>query len=182
MGKTVLGVIGGSGFYQMKGLDRGRAGRAHDAVRPPLGPVLSRQARRVRRGLSLAPRPRPSHDALRAEFPRQHLRHETARRRSPGLGQHRRQHEGGTAAGRPRGARPVHRPHLQAAGDVFRRRNRRTRLAGRPGVRGARARAVRGGRRRRRDGPSAAACICASRGRSFPPAPSRISTGAGAST
>ncbi len=99
MGKTVLGVIGGSGFYQMKGLTAVEQvelstpfGRPSDPFfRGKLGECDVIFLSRHGRGHRVLP--------SEAEFPRQHLWHEAARRRSPGIGEHRRQHEGGTAPG-----------------------------------------------------------------------------------
>lgn len=80
MAKTVLGIIGGSGFYQMSGLDRVEEvaldtpfGRPSDAYyRGTMGDVeivfLSRH------------RPRPSNTAERSELPRQPVGDEKARR------------------------------------------------------------------------------------------------------
>ena len=74
----VLGVIGGSGVYDIEGLTQHPSG---EKVESPFGEAFGRVAlfgelegQRFR--LPAAPRPRPPGAALRAELPRQHRRPE----------------------------------------------------------------------------------------------------------
>ena len=67
-------------------------------VRRSVGPVRARHAARQAGRVSGAARRRPPASAVRAELPRQHLRHQAARRRAHPLGERRRQPEGGAAS------------------------------------------------------------------------------------
>ena len=83
VGEQILGVIGGSGLYEMDGLDATSSRvRVDDAVRRAVRRARARPPRR-RRGSIFLPRHGRGHRLLpsRAQLPRQHLRAEAARRR-----------------------------------------------------------------------------------------------------
>ena len=198
----ILGVLGGSGLYDIDGLDDARERRRLDAVRRPVGAARQRPARRGAPALSPAPRPRPPLLAVGDQLPRQRLRAEAARRQARALGLGGRLAARGDAAGRLRARRPVHRQDLPARLDLLRRRRGRPRRLRRADLRArfgaAVAAAARGDRLRRggaprRGGPArarraaASACTAAAptsawRGRSSRRAPSRSCTAAGAPT
>ena len=87
-----IGIIGGSGLYDMAELtdreERTRR-RRRSAIRP--APYVHRHAARQARRLPRAARRRPPAAADRAQFPREHLRVEAARRRVHPLGERGRQ-------------------------------------------------------------------------------------------
>ena len=74
--------------------DRSRREDADDAVRRSVGSVRAGDAARQARGVPGAARQGPSPHPDRAELPRQHLRHEAARRRVDHVGQRGRQPAG----------------------------------------------------------------------------------------
>ena len=180
--RAEIGIIGGTGLYQMEGFGDAARGRDRDAVRRALRRLRARHARRAEGGVPAAARARPPHPAARAQLPGQRLGDEVARRRVDpvGLG-------GGLAEAAVRAAahgdpRPVRRPHAAAQVDLLRARPRRARRLRAPVLRGAVAGAGRGLRGGGRDRSTSAAPTCAWRARSSRPAPSRSSTAPGAWT
>ena len=95
-----IGIIGGSGLYDMAELTDREERRVHDAVRRAVGSLRGRHASRQARGVSRAARRRAPAPAVGAELPRQHLRVQDARRGAHPLGQRRRQPEGRVQAAR----------------------------------------------------------------------------------
>ena len=178
-----FGIIGGSGFYQMEGLDRVEQvdlktpfGRPRICIyRGRIGEVEMVFLARHGRGHRLM----PERDQLRANiYGMKQLGVE-----SHGFGQHRRQHEGGTRARRSGGARPVHRSRLIKRPATFFGDGIVVHVSLADPVCAALARSSwsprgEGGAR----GFIRAEPICASRGRSSPPAPSRTCIEAGAWT
>ncbi len=82
-----------------------------NAVRRSLRRLHPRYTGREARRLSRPPRPRPPHPSHRAEFPRQHLRHEAPRRPAHHLRQRRRFSPGKFAPRRISDPRPILRQH-----------------------------------------------------------------------
>ncbi len=122
MAHNVLGVIGGSGFYQMKGLDKVEQVELKTPFGRPSDPFYQGRIGEIE-VVFLARHGRgPSNIAVGNKFSRQRLRDEAARRDASGFGIDRGQHEGGDPAGRTGGAESVYRSHVQASRDVFRRR------------------------------------------------------------
>ena len=174
-----IGIIGGSGLYDMAELTDREERKVVDAVRRSVRPVRHRHAARQARRVSRAARRRAPLYADRAELPRQHLRDEDARRRVHPLGERRRIAAGAVRAAAPGDSRPVLRPHQGARQHVLRQRPGRARGVRASGVRRARRRRLRrlhGGRRRPSTG---AAPTSAWKGRSSRRWPSRSCTGRG---
>ena len=92
-----IGIIGGSGLYDMAELTDREEVTLTTPFGDPSGPYVARHAARTPGGVSRAARRGTSAHAVRAELPREHLRDEDARRRVDPVGQRRRQ--------APRGAR-----------------------------------------------------------------------------
>ena len=178
MERATIGIIGGSGLYQLDGL----TDIAEVVVETPYGPpsdayVLGHAARGAARVSSRHGR---GHRLIAHgdQLPGQHLGLQVARRRVAHLGLGGRQHEGGDPARRHRPPRPVHRPdegtrprtffgdgivaHVGFADPVC------------PDLAGAAA-----GRHQRGRGTASTAAgpTSAWRGRSSRPGPSRASTG-----
>ena len=103
------------GLYDMAELTDREERTRHDAVRRSVGPLRHRHAAREARRVPGAPRRRPPAAADGAELPRQHLRHEDARRRVHPVGERGRQPEGGIQAAAPGHPRSVLRPHARGA-------------------------------------------------------------------
>ena len=81
--RAEIGIIGGTGLYQMDGLHRRPRGRPSTTpFGAAVGRALGRHARGPPGGLPAAPRPRAPHPAPRAELPGERLRDEDARRAS----------------------------------------------------------------------------------------------------
>ena len=91
-----IGIIGGSGLYDMAELTDREERRVNTPFGDPSGPVPDRHAAREARGVSGAARRRAQADADRAQLPRQHLRVEVARRRVHPVGERRRVAAGAT--------------------------------------------------------------------------------------
>ncbi len=129
--------------------DRGPAGgargRALDALRRAQRRLRHRRARRRAHGLPAAPRPRPPHQPLRDQLPREHLGPEAAGRHAHRLDLGRRLDARGRQARRLRRDRPVLRPHAPPAGHLLRRGLRGARDVRRPGLRRGAPRAARRG-------------------------------------
>ena len=134
MAKAVLGVIGGSGIYDLPGL----AERARAAHPEPLGRAVRaashRRDRRPAGGVPVAPRQGPSPVAFRHQLPRQYRRAEARRRHRSGVAVGLRLVQGRTAARHLRPGRPVRRPHPQARELVLRQRAGGARVDGAPGI------------------------------------------------
>ena len=122
MTKAFLGIIGGSGVYDVPGVEGAEWRKVAQSLGRTLGRDPRRPDRRDRRRLPAAPRARPPLLADRHQLPRQYRRAEAGRRHRPRLGLRRRIAAGGTAAGHLRAGRPVHRPHLRAREELLRRR------------------------------------------------------------
>ena len=150
--KVVLGVIGGSGFYQIAGLERVKQVELDHAVRPAVGHLLSRTAGRNQ--VVFLARHGRGHRILPSEL---NYRANIYGMKQLGVDYLVSVSTAGSMKedlqpGRLGGARPVHRSHLQAAADLFRRRHRRARLAGRSGMSGLERDADRGEPASRCDG------------------------------
>ena len=145
MTKAVLGIIGGSGIYDLPGLRK----CARGAHREPVGRAVRRAAhRRDRRPagrVPAAPRQGPPAVALRHQLPRQYRRAQARRRHRSRLAVGLRLVQGGAAARHLRAGRPVRRPHPQARELVLRQGLRRACLDGASGLAAA-AHPSRGGR------------------------------------
>ena len=157
MVKSVLGIVGGSGFYNLPGIENPH----WEKVVEPVGRALRRDpVRRDRRPavpLPAAARARPSHLADAHQLPRQHRRAEARRRHRPRLDLRLRLAEGSVRARPLRARRPVHRPHLRAREELLRRGLRRARVDGPSGEPAAgRARSSRRPRPRTSTTPRAA--------------------------
>ena len=142
----VIGIIGGSGLYQIDGLCRCRMAPGRKPVRPDLGRILFRHARRPARRVSAAARPRACIAALGDQFSRQYRRAEALRRHRHRLAVGGRQPARGFRARRFRRDRSVRRPHLRPREELFRTGLRRACLDGASGLRPDRRRARRRGR------------------------------------
>ncbi len=168
----MLAIIGGTGIYDLPGMQIDADADRHDAVRRPVGRAAARSHRRAAAAVSRPPRRRPPAAAARGQLPRQHLRAQ-ARRCDPDprlLG--RRQPGRGDRARPLRDSEPVFRLDPRAARvQLLRRRRGSSRLDRTPGQRQP-------GRLGRRAGGGAAAIGCtatsptpASRGRAWAPGP-----------
>ena len=111
MEQVQIGIIGGSGLYDMADV----TDREEVALTTPFGDPSGPYVLGTLRGKRVAflARHGAGHRLLPvgAELPRQHLRHEAARRRVHPVGQRGRQPEGRVQAARHRHSRSVHRPH-----------------------------------------------------------------------
>ena len=126
-----IGIIGGSGLYDMAELTDREERTVDDAVRRSVGPVPDRHAARQARRVPGAARRRAPADADRAELPRQHLRDEAARRRVHPVGERGRHPAGALQAAGPGHPRSVLRSHEGARQHVLRQRPGRARRASR---------------------------------------------------
>ena len=150
-----IGIIGGSGLYDMAELTDREERKSSTPFGDPSGPYVHRHAARQARRVPGAARRRPPLYADRAELPRQHLRDEDARRRVHPVGERRRIAAGALRAAAPCHSRSVLRPHEGPRQHVLRQRPGRARGVRAPGVRAARRRRLRvvhGGRRDRAQG------------------------------
>ena len=143
----MIGVLGGSGVYELDGLEDARWEPVGVAVRRAVGRDPARALRRRRVRVPAAPRARSPDPAERDRLPRQHRRAQARRRHRPDLGLRVRIAARGARAGHVRARRSVRRPHVRAREELLRHGLRRARLDGRPGLRAAPRRA-RGGRPR----------------------------------
>ena len=177
----VIGVLGGSGVYQIDGLDNVRWERVHSPFGEPsdelcFGELEGQQMiflPRHGRGHRVPPSElnyRANIDALKRSG--RHRDH---------LGQRRRQPEGRARSRHLRNRRSVRRPHLRAGEVILRHRHGRPRLPGRPCLPAAR-RPRRGSRGRSRISAVRGGTYLAMEGRSSPPAPNPTSTGPGGLT
>ena len=80
MNGRVIGIIGGSGLYQIDGLEKRRLAPRRNPVRRNLGRILLRHAGRPGGRLPAAPWPRPCAAAVGDQFSRQYRRAEALRR------------------------------------------------------------------------------------------------------
>ena len=71
-----IGIIGGSGFYDLEGLEDAHTVQAEHPVRGAFGKAHAGQAARPLGGLPVPARPRPSPQPFRSQLPGQPLRHE----------------------------------------------------------------------------------------------------------
>ncbi len=113
MTASVLGIIGGSGIYDLPGLANVVERRIDEPVGRAVGAAAHRRYRRPAGGVPAAPRQGPSPVALRHRLPRQYRRAQARRRHRSRLALRLRVVQGGTAAGHLRAGRPVRRPHLR---------------------------------------------------------------------
>ena len=118
MTKTVLGIIGGSGVYDIDGPGERPLGARRLALGRALGRTAVRHARRRRHGVPAAPRARPHPFADLDQLPRQYRRAEARRRHRHHFGLGLRLVPRGAAARHLRARRPVHRPHACAREDA----------------------------------------------------------------
>ena len=86
MAKTVLGMIGGSGVYDIPGLENPRWERVEDALGRAVGRIAVRPRTRASTGVPAAPWPRPYPDSDLDQLPRQYRRAEARRRHRYHLG------------------------------------------------------------------------------------------------
>ena len=154
--KPVLGVIGGSGVYDIDGLDGQALGASRVTVRRAFRRIAVRRTGRPAAGVSAAARTRPSDSALGDQLPRQHRCAQARGRDRRDFGQRRGLAARTPASGHVRHRRPVHRPHLRAHQELLRYRPGRPRVDGAsglqspgrpPGERRTRCRHRRGARR-----------------------------------
>ncbi len=153
MSDVRIGVIGGSGLYEMAGLDGGGGAAHRDALGRAFGRLHSGRPRRSQGGLPGPPRPRASPAADGAQLPRQRLRLQDSRRRVPDLGLGGRIAQEGVRSRAHRRSGPVLRPHASPARHLLRQRHRGARLAGASGLAGSGGDSRRFRRRRRRRDP-----------------------------
>ncbi len=132
-----IGVIGGSGLYEMEDLGQLEEVRLSTPFGEPSDSYFVGTHRGPPLAFLRAPRPGAPADADGGQLPGEHLRDEAARRRTDPLGQRRREPARGDRAARHRAPRPVHRPHAPPPRHLLRRRARRARLARRAGLRRA---------------------------------------------
>ena len=148
MTRAVLGIIGGSGIYDLPGLEDVR----DETIESPWGePSAAADARRHRRAADRVPaaaRQGTRAVALRHQLPRQYRRAEAGRGYRSGFALGLRFVQGGFAARHLRARRSVRRPHPQAREFVLRQGLRGPRLDGPSGIAAA-ARASGGGRQGR---------------------------------
>ena len=147
---AVIGIIGGSGLYQIDGLTDIAWRRVATPFGEPSDELCFGTLGGQRGGVPAAARARPPHPAVGDQLPRQHRRAEARRRHRPHLAVRRRLAARGAAARRLRARRPVHRPHLRAREELLRHRLRRACVDGASGLR--RGSATRSPRRRTRPG------------------------------
>ena len=122
MTKTVLGIIGGSGVYQIDGLENARWQAVKSPWGEPSDQLLTGTYAWRGPGVPAAPWPRPYPDPDQHQLPRQYRRPEAHRRHRCDFGLGLRLAEGGIAARHLRDGRPVHRPHLRAREKLLRPR------------------------------------------------------------
>ena len=72
----MIGVIGGSGLYEMEGLEQVERVRLQTPFGDPSDEFITGVLNGVPTGISAPPRPRAPLPALRGQLPGQHLRHE----------------------------------------------------------------------------------------------------------
>ena len=134
MTKAVLGIIGGSGIYDLPGLEKVRSKTLRSPWGDAVGAAAHRRDRRPAGRLSIAPQSRPSPLAVRHQLSRQYRRAQARRRHRSRLAVGLRLFQGKLAARHVRPGRSVRRPHLQARQFVFRQGLRRPCLDGASGV------------------------------------------------
>ena len=100
-----IGIIGGSGLYDMAELTDREEQTISTPFGDPSGPYVIGTLRGKRVAFLARHGVGPPHPAVRAEFPREHLRLQGARRRAHPVGERRRQPEEGIQAARHRRAR-----------------------------------------------------------------------------
>ncbi len=168
MTKAVLGIIGGSGVYDLPGLENVREEHIKSPWGEPSGAAAHRRDLRPAGGLPAAPRQGPPALALRHQLSRQHRRAQARRRDRPRVALGLRLVQGGIAARHLRADRPVRRPHAQARVLVLRQGLRRACLDGASGVARACASTSPTPRWPRASRSSATAPTCAWKARSSP--------------
>ena len=125
MAKAVLGVIGGSGVYDLPGLEDVREERIASPWGEPSDALRIGRIGATRDGLPAPPRTRAPLFSLRHQLPRQYRRDEARRRHRPHLRLGLRLLQAGAHPGPFRARRPVRRPHLRARELVLRQGLRR---------------------------------------------------------
>ena len=152
MTKAVLGIIGGSGIYDLPGLEKVREEQIKSPWGEPSAPLRIGEIAGLAGRLPVAPRQGPPAVALRHQLPRQYRRAQARGRHRPRLALGLRLVQGGACARHLRADRPVRRPHPQARELVLRQGLRRACLDGASGVAAA-AHPSRGGGARPKASP-----------------------------
>ncbi len=135
--QPVIGIIGGSGLYDIDGLeDKGLAPR-RNALGRAVRRTAVRTARRHPVRVPAAPRTGASDLSDASELSGEYRCAEAVRRDRCAVAVGSRQPARGSAAGAFRHRRPVHRPQLRAGKELLRRRHRRPCLHGASGLRAA---------------------------------------------
>ena len=83
MTRAVLGIIGGSGLYDLPGLEKVREERIESPWGEPSAPLRDRRDRRAAHRVHVAPRQGPQALAVRHQLPRQYRRDEAGRGHRP---------------------------------------------------------------------------------------------------
>ena len=183
MNQSVLGIIGGSGVYDLPGIEDLREERIASPWGEP-SDVLRIGRIGANPRWSFLPRHGRGHVhvAVRHQLPRQYRRAQAGRRHRPDLGLGLRLLQGRALSRLVRAGGPVRRPHL-------RRETRSSARAASPmcrwRIRSGRclqARIAAGRASRRRSRSRRAAPTCASKARNSPPTPNRITYGGSATT
>ena len=112
MTKAVLGIIGGSGLYDLPGPGECARGAHRQPVGRAVGAAPDRRYRRAPHRVHVAPRQGPPAVADRHQLSRQYRRDEAGRGHRPDLAVGLRLVQGGAAARHVRAGRSVRRSHL----------------------------------------------------------------------
>ena len=131
MTKSVLGIVGGSGLYDMPALQNVRWERIDTPWGAPSDQVLFAEIDGLPIRFLPQARARPQGAAVGHQLSRQHRRPEAHWRHRPRLDLGLRLAEGGAGARPFRDRRPVHRPHVCAREELLRARLRGARVDGR---------------------------------------------------
>ena len=143
----ILGVLGGSGLYDIDGLVDARSVEVSTPFGPPSGPLRSGRIGEARLLFLPQARGRASPLAVGDQLPGECLRAQGGGGDAGAVGLGGRLAARGDAAGRPRAGRSVHRQDLPAGLHLLRRRRGRTRLLRRADLRGVQRRGGGGGGR-----------------------------------
>ena len=160
MTKAVLGIIGGSGIYDLPGLENVREERIASPWGEPSAPLRIGDIAGLPVVFLSAPRQGPPPVAVRHQLPRQYRRAEARRRHRSGFAVRLRLVQGGTAARHLRADRPVRRPHPRARELVLRQGLRGARVDGASGVAAAAHPSRGGGRGGRHPGARGGTYVC----------------------